>query len=156
MSMDLNRVTFIGNVGKDPEIRVLPSGMAVANFSLATNKRIKDGSGGYFDRTEWHNIVALDRRAEIVRDYVRKGSRLYVEGEQRTRSWDDKNSGEKKYRTEVLIGQLILLSSATGDTNRHSNGHTNGSQRHTPSPDSFDGDVYAGVGESDPDLDIPF
>lgn len=166
MSMDLNRATFIGNVGQDPEIRVLPSGMAVANFSLATNKRIKDGAGGYYERTEWHNLVALDRRAEVVREYVHKGTRIYVEGEQQTRSWDDKTSGEKKYRTEVLIGHLILLSSPNGNANGHSNGHAsngnnnghngNGSHRYGQPGNHDRGDDFVGVGATDGDLDIPF
>jgi len=81
----------------------------VANFSLATTDRAKDSSGNWTDKTEWHNLVAFQRTAEIVRDYVKKGSKLYIEGKIQTRSWDDKNSGEKKYRTEVLVNELVLL-----------------------------------------------
>jgi single-strand DNA-binding protein len=109
MARSVNKVILVGNVGKDPEIRATGGGMMVANFSLATTDRAKDASGNWIDKTEWHNLVAFQRTAEIVRDYVKKGSKLYVEGKIQTRSWDDKNSGEKKYRTEVLINDLVLL-----------------------------------------------
>jgi single-strand DNA-binding protein len=110
MARSVNKIILLGNVGKDPEFRATPGGTTVANFSLATTDRAKDPSGNWTDRTEWHNLVAFQRTAEIVRDYVKKGSKLYVEGKIQTRSWDDKNSGEKKYRTEVLVNELVLLS----------------------------------------------
>ena len=110
MAKSVNKVILLGNVGKDPEIRATPSGTMVANFSLATTDRVKDPSGNWSDRTEWHNLVAFQRTAEIIRDYVKKGSKLYVEGKIQTRSWDDKTSGEKKYRTEILVNDLSLLS----------------------------------------------
>lgn len=155
MSIDVNRVTFLGNVGKDPEVRVLPSGMAVANFSLATNERVKDERGEFHDRAEWHNLVALDRRAEVVRDYVRKGTRIYIEGKQQTRSWDDKASGERKYRTEVLIGVLILLSPPNGNGNGQNAGHNgNGNQRHAAQAEGNANNDFEGAGITDDD--IPF
>lgn len=110
MAKSVNKVILLGNVGKDPEIRATGSGMMVANFSLATTDRTKDQTGNWTDRTEWHNLVAFQRTAEIVRDYVKKGSKLYVEGKIQTRSWDDKTSGEKKYRTEIIVNDLSLLS----------------------------------------------
>src|SRR5277367_3388243 len=110
MAKSVNKVILLGNVGKDPEIRSTPSGTMVANFSLATTDRVKDATGNWTDRTEWHNLVAFQRTAEIIRDYVKKGSKLYVEGKIQTRSWDDKTSGEKKYRTEIIINDLSLLS----------------------------------------------
>jgi single-strand DNA-binding protein len=110
MAKSVNKVILLGNVGKDPEIRATPSGTMVANFSLATTDRVKDQGGNWSDRTEWHNLVAFQRTAEIIRDYVKKGSKLYVEGKIQTRSWDDKTSGEKKYRTEIIINDLSLLS----------------------------------------------
>ena len=110
MSRSVNKIILLGNVGKDPEIRATGGGTMVANFSLATTDRAKDATGNWTDKTEWHNLVAFQRTAEIVRDYVKKGSKLYVEGKIQTRSWDDKNSGEKKYRTEVLVNELVLLS----------------------------------------------
>jgi single-strand DNA-binding protein len=109
MARSVNKIILLGNVGKDPEIRATGGGMIVANFSLATTDRAKDATGNWTDKTEWHNLVAFQRTAEIVRDYVKKGSKLYVEGKIQTRSWDDKNSGEKKYRTEVLVNELVLL-----------------------------------------------
>jgi len=110
MAKSVNKVILLGNVGKDPEIRATPGGTMVASFSLATTDRTKDSSGNWTDRTEWHNLVAFQRTAEIIRDYVKKGSKLYVEGKIQTRSWDDKTSGEKKYRTEIIVNDISLLS----------------------------------------------
>src|SRR6201986_3335026 len=110
MAKSVNKVILVGNLGKDPEVKYTPSGVPVAKFSLATNERYKDKGGEWQDRTEWHNLVAYQRTAEIIRDYVKKGNKLYIEGRIQTRSWDDKTSGEKKYRTEIIIGELVLLS----------------------------------------------
>lgn len=111
MARSVNKVTLLGNVGKDPEIRSTPSGVMVANFTLATSDRQKDAQGNWQDRTEWHNLKAFNRTAEIVRDYVKKGSKLYIEGKITTNSWDDKETGAKRYRTEILVNELVLLSS---------------------------------------------
>ncbi len=110
MAKSVNKVILIGNLGKDPEVKVTASGTPVAKFSLATNERYKDKSGQWQDRTEWHNLVAWQRTAEIIGEYVKKGSKIYVEGSLRTSSWDDKNTGEKKYRTEIVVNDLVLLS----------------------------------------------
>ena len=110
MAKSVNKVFLLGNVGKDPEVRSTGGGMAVANFSLATSDRFQDAQGNWQDRTEWHNLVAFKRTAEIVRDYVKKGSKLYVEGKIQTRSWDDKETGAKKYRTEIIVNEVVLLS----------------------------------------------
>jgi single-strand DNA-binding protein len=109
MAKGVNKVFLLGNVGKDPEIRTTAGGMTVASFSLATADRAKDAQGNWADKTEWHNLVCFQRTAEIVRDYVKKGSQLFVEGKIQTRSWDDKTSGEKKYKTEILVNELSLL-----------------------------------------------
>jgi single-strand DNA-binding protein len=110
MAKSVNKVILLGNVGKDPEIRSTGGGTMVANFTLATSDRQKDAQGNWQDRTEWHNLVAFTRLAEIVRDYVKKGSKLFVEGKIQTRSWDDKESGQKRYRTEIIVNDLSLLS----------------------------------------------
>jgi single-strand DNA-binding protein len=110
MAKSVNKVILLGNVGKDPEVRSTGGGTMVANFSLATSDRFQDAQGNWQDRTEWHNLVAFKRTAEIVRDYVKKGSKLYIEGKIQTRSWDDKETGVKKYRTEIIILDLSLLS----------------------------------------------
>ena len=94
MSKSLNKVILIGNVGKNPEIH--PSGEnVVANFSLATSSSQKDAEGNWQERTEWHNLVAFKRTAEIVRDYVKKGSRVYIEGRIQTHEWEDHDSGQQ-------------------------------------------------------------
>ena len=110
MARSVNKVTLLGNVGKDPEIRSTPSGVMVANLTLATSDRQKDAQGNWQDKTEWHNLKAFNRTAEIVRDYVKKGSKLYIEGKITTNSWDDKESGQKRYKTEILVNELVLLS----------------------------------------------
>jgi single-strand DNA-binding protein len=110
MARSINKITLLGNVGKDPEIRSSASGVMVANLTLATSDRFQDAQGNWQDRTEWHTLVAFKRTAEIVRDYVKKGSKLYIEGKLQTRSWDDKESGAKRYRTEIIVNELILLS----------------------------------------------
>ena len=110
MPKSVNKVILLGNVGKDPEVKLLPSGLPVANLTLATSDRFKDKAGEWQDRTEWHNLTAYQRVAEIIRDYVKKGNKLYVEGRIQTRSWDDQASGQKKYRTEIIVNDVVLLS----------------------------------------------
>jgi single-strand DNA-binding protein len=111
MARSVNKVTLLGNVGKDPEIRSTPGGTMVANLTLATSDRQKDAQGNWQDHTEWHNLKAFNRTAEIVRDYVKKGSKLYIEGKITTNSWEDRETKVKKYRTEILVNDLVLLSS---------------------------------------------
>jgi len=136
MAKSVNKIILLGNVGKDPEFRATAGGTTVANFSLATTDRTKDQTGNWTDRTEWHNLVAFQRTAEIVRDYVKKGSKLYIEGKIQTRSWDDKTSGEKKYRTEVLVNELVLLSGKGEGGSEGGGGYSRGSS--TGSASSYD------------------
>lgn len=100
--MFLNKVILIGNLTRDPELRSLPSGVKVCSFSLATNRVWKDKNGAKQEAADFHNVVAFGRQAETVAQYMRKGSSLLVEGRMQTRSWEDKSSGEKKYRTEIV------------------------------------------------------
>ena len=109
MARGVNKVILVGNVGKDPEFRTSASGTPVAKFTLATTDRAKDAQGNWNDKTEWHNLIMFQRTAEIARDYVKKGSQIYVEGKIQTSSWDDKESGQKKYRTEILVSDMQLL-----------------------------------------------
>ena len=119
MAKSVNKVILVGNVGKDPDIKYTPSGVPVAKVSLATNERYKDKSGEWQERTEWHNLVFWQRLAEIVGEYVKKGSKVYVEGRLQTSSWEDKQSGEKKYRTEIVVADLVLLgANGNGDQGR--------------------------------------
>jgi len=157
MAKSVNKVILLGNVGKDPDIKVLPSGQPVANFSIATGERFKDQQGNFQERTEWHNLTAYGKLAEIVRDYVKKGNKLYVEGRLTTRSWDDKESGKKVYRTEIVIGDLSLLSGRGEDGGGQSAG---GYSQRGSNTASFDqrpsgGDDYAHSAEITDD-DIPF
>jgi len=101
--MYLNKVLLYGNLTRDPELRALPSGQQVASFALATNRTYKDKNGAKQEATEFHNVVAFGRQAEVIGQYLKKGRPVYLEGRIQTRSWDDKTSGEKKYRTEIVI-----------------------------------------------------
>jgi len=109
MGKSVNKVILLGHAGKDPEVHILRSGTLV-NLSLATSEGYKDDRGEWQERTEWHNLVGYQRIGEILRDYVRKGSRIFVEGELRTRSWEDRESGQRKFRTEVVVREVSLLS----------------------------------------------
>jgi single-strand DNA-binding protein len=111
----VNKVILIGNLGKDPEMKFTQGGMPVAKFTLATNERQKDKDGQWQDRTEWHNIVAFQRTAEIVGEYLKKGRQVYIEGSLRTGSWDDKETGKKMYKTEILVNDLVLLGGGRGE-----------------------------------------
>jgi single-strand DNA-binding protein len=113
--MDLNKVMLIGNVTQDPEIRSTPNGNSVTSFSLATNFFWTDQTGAKQEKAEFHNIVAWRRLAEIIGQYVRKGSKIYIEGRLQTRSWDDP-SGIKKYRTEVIAENMIMLDRKGSDS----------------------------------------
>lgn len=126
MGKSVNKSILLGHVGKDPEIHVLQDNNAVANFTLATNEVYRDKMGESHETTEWHNLVAFGRTAEVVRDYVQKGSRIYVEGKMQTRSWNDRETGQKKYRKEIVILDLTLLSFTNGNGNGASYAGENG------------------------------
>lgn len=100
--MYLNKAIIIGNLTRDPELKSLPSGIKVCSFSLATNRVWKDKNGAKQESADYHNVVVFGRQAETVAQYMKKGNSILVEGRIQTRSWDDKNSGEKKYRTEIV------------------------------------------------------
>lgn len=104
----INKVILIGNLGKDPELRYTPNSKAVATFSLATTERWKDKEGQFQEKTEWHNIVAWGKQAEICKEYLKKGSSVYVEGRLQHRSYDDKD-GNKKYITEIVARSVQML-----------------------------------------------
>jgi len=148
MAKGVNKVFLLGRLGKDPEMRATQGGMTIASFTLATSDRQKDAQGNWQDKTEWHNLVAFQRTAEIVRDYCKKGSQVFVEGKIQTRSWDDKESGQKKYRTEILVNELSLLDSkGSGEGGGYSRASSN-------SAPSSSGPEYADQGITDDD--IPF
>jgi single-strand DNA-binding protein len=111
MAKSVNKVILVGNVGQDPEVKYTASGVPVAKVSLATNERFKNRNEQWQDRTEWHSVVAWQRLAEIIGEYVHKGSKLYVEGKLQTSTWEDKQTREKRYRTEIVAREILLLSS---------------------------------------------
>ncbi len=113
----VNKVILVGNLGKDPEVQYLDNNVSVARFSLATNDSYKDKDGNRVDQTEWHNITAWRGLAKIAEDFLKKGSKIYLEGKIRTRSWDDKQTGEKKYATEIVADNFIMLDRREGEGN---------------------------------------
>ena len=114
MARSLNKAMLIGHLGKDPEVRYMPSGGAVANVTLATNETWKDKqTGENQERTEWHNIVFYGKLADIAGEYLRKGRQVYVEGRLQTRKWQDKN-GQDRYTTEIIANEMMMLGSREG------------------------------------------
>ncbi len=107
-SRGVNKVILVGNIGQDPEVRYMPNGNAVANVSLATSETWKDkNTGEAMENTEWHRVVFFNRLAEIVEQYIKKGSKIYVEGRLQTRSWEQ--DGIKRYTTEIVAGEMQML-----------------------------------------------
>jgi single-strand DNA-binding protein len=104
--MYINKAFLFGNLTRDPELRAMPSGMNVASFSVATNRTFKDRDGKKQEQVDFHNVVVFGRQADIVHQYLKKGSSVFVEGRIQNRSWDDKATGEKKYRTEVVADSV--------------------------------------------------
>jgi single-strand DNA-binding protein len=156
MAKGVNKVLLLGNLGKDPELRTTAGGMTVASFSLATADRQKDAQGNWSDKTEWHNLVAFGRTAEIIRDYVKKGSQIYVEGKIQTRSWDDKTSGEKKYRTEILVNDLTLLGGGAGGGRSEGGSSSYSKPASSPSYASASAPANDYADQQITDDDIPF
>lgn len=105
----VNKAIIVGHLGRDPEIRSLPGGDPVASFSVATSRKWKDRDGQRQEQTEWHNVVCFGKSAEIAGQYLTRGKQVYVEGRLQTRSWDDKATGEKKYRTEIVCDNFQML-----------------------------------------------
>ena len=154
----VNKVILVGNLGRDPELRSTPSGQQVASFSLATNRKWKDRDGNRQEQTEWHNIVCWGRQAEIAGQYLTKGRQIFVEGRIQTQSWEDRQSGEKKYRTEIVCDNFQMLGQR-GD--QPAGASYQPEEQSSPPPPSDSGDSAdsggsAGSGGSTDDDDIPF
>ena len=120
----VNKVILVGNLGKDPEVRHLENGTAVANFPIATSESCKDREGNRIDQTEWHNVVVWRKLAEIAQSYLKKGSQIYLEGKLRTRSWDDQQ-GNKRYTTEVVADTFTMLGRRDDAQNNNQGGNYN-------------------------------
>lgn len=130
MARGINKVILIGNLGKDPETRYMPSGGAVTNLTLATSETWKDKQTGQpQERTEWHRVVFFNRLAEIAAEYLKKGSKVYIEGSLRTRKWQDQ-SGQDKYTTEIVANEMQMLDSRGSSG---SSGYDDNAQQQGPS-----------------------
>jgi single-strand DNA-binding protein len=144
MARGVNKVILIGNLGADPEVRYMPSGGAVANVSVATSESWKDKSTGEMqERTEWHRVVFYNRLAEVVGEYLKKGSKIYVEGRIRTRKWEDKD-GKDRYTTEINADSMQMLDSR-GSGGSAGFDQSPQAKRPAPAPaasaESFDDDI---------------
>jgi len=146
MGKGINKVTIVGNLGNDPEVKQLPSGGAVTNISVATSESWKDKqTGQQQERTEWHRIVFFNRLAEIAGEYLKKGSQVYVEGSLRTRKWQDQ-SGQDRYTTEIVGNEMQMLGgrqdgSAGADHQAPAQRKTPASQAPAPAMEDFDDDI---------------
>jgi len=145
-SRSINKVILIGNLGQDPELRYTSSGVAVASFSMATSESWKDQDGNVQEKTQWHKLVAWRKLAEIVGEYLKKGSKVYIEGRIQYRSYDDKN-GVKRDITEIVVDQMLMLDSKGGS---HANSGASAAVAASPTQQS--------VEEACPDKadDLPF
>lgn len=156
--MDLNKVMIIGRLTRDPDARTTPQGAAVTNFSIATSRVWKDDSGNQKENTEFHNVVAWRRLAEICAQYLTKGRQVYIEGHLQTRSWDDQ-SGQKKYRTEIVADNMIMLG-ARGEAGSPANNTQSAPQAQSqPMQQEAPQQEMAGAPVSDEEIkieDIPF
>lgn len=140
----VNKVILIGNLGRDPEVRYTPNGLAVANITIATTEAWKDKqSGENQERTEWHRIVMYSRLAEIAGEYLRKGSKVFIEGRLQTRKWQDKNTGQDRYTTEIVADSLQMLDSkGTGGQTPEAPSEKAPAMESQAAPmDSFDDDI---------------
>ncbi|HEV2232064.1 MAG TPA: single-stranded DNA-binding protein [Terriglobia bacterium] len=159
MAGSVNKVILIGRLGKDPELKYTPSGVAYAKFSIATDETFKDRAGEQQKRTEWHNIVAWNKLAEICGEYLTKGKQVYIEGSIRSRQWEDAQSGSKRTAYEIIAQRMQMLGSKS-DSERSSTGNTKTAAA-TASPGFSDDNPPAAEPPSPPaseitDEDIPF
>lgn len=147
----VNKVILIGNLGRDPEIRYTPNGLAVANIAIATSEAWKDKQTGETqERTEWHRIVMYSRLAEICGEYLRKGSKIFIEGRLQTRKWQDKNTGQDRYTTEIIADSLQMLDSKGAGASSVENVAAGADKSHDAVP------VGEPMGADNFDDDIPF
>jgi single-strand DNA-binding protein len=152
MARGINKVILVGNLGKDPETRYMPSGSAVTNLRIATSESWKDKTTGeQTERTEWHAVAMFGRLAEIAAEYLRKGSQVYIEGKLRTRKWQDKTSGQDRYTTEIIADEMQMLGGKGG-------GGGMGAGSGAPARQSAVADADSGPpsGGGEFDDDIPF
>lgn len=140
-SRGINKVILVGNLGRDPEVRYLPSGSAVTNINIATSQAWKDKTSGEMqERTEWHRVVTFNRLAEIAAEYLKKGSKVYIEGSLRTQKWQDK-SGNDRYTTEIVANELQMLDSRGGAPAGGNDFTAENAQPAPAAADGFDDDI---------------
>jgi single-strand DNA-binding protein len=155
------QVTLLGNIGKTPEAKYTPQGTAVVQFSVATSRSYKDRDGNWSEATEWHNVTAWARAGEVIAEYCKKGDKIFITGDLRTDSWEDKQSGQKRYRTYIVVDQFCLIGSRSADGD-HSQQESNRndrpqeSNRNVSRSNIADGEQSGIAGGPITDDDIPF
>lgn len=138
----VNKVILVGTVGREPEVRYLPSGNAICNLSMATSETWKDkNTGQQQEQTEWHRVVFIGKLAEIVGEFVKKGAKLYVEGSLHTRKWQDKQTGQDRYSTEIKAGAMQMLDSRGGESEQPRQQRPRAASQDAPAADYFDDDI---------------
>jgi len=156
MARGINKVILIGNLGKDPEVRYAANGNAIANITLATSESWKDkNSGEQVDKTEWHRVVFFNRLAEVVGEYLKKGSKVYIEGKLQTRKWQDK-SGQDRYTTEVVASEMQMLDSRGGGSANFDQSQSQNQYSSAPAQPQSAPQQQAPAPAGDFDDDIPF
>lgn len=155
MAGSINKVILIGRLGKDPELKYTPSGTPVAKFSLATDSSYKDSSGDKQQRTEWHNIVAWNKLAEICGQYLTKGKQVYIEGRIQSRQWEDKQTGAKRTAYDIIANQMVMLGSRS-DAERAASAGASASRADAESVEPLPPEPPSGSGPEITDEDIPF
>jgi single-strand DNA-binding protein len=161
MARGINKVILIGNLGQDPDTRYMPSGGAVTNVNIATSETWKDKQTGQpQERTEWHRVIFFNRLAEVAGEYLRKGSKVYIEGSLRTRKWQDKTTGADRYTTEIVAGEMQMLDSrgaeSAGNTAAYAQQQAPGAGAQPGQPAAPQAAPAQGGGFDNFDDDIPF
>jgi len=152
----VNKVILVGNLGRDPEVRYMPSGDAMANLNLATTDTWKDKGGEKQEKTEWHRVVMFGKTAEIAGEYLKKGSQVYIEGRLQTRKWTDKE-GQERYTTEIVADRMQMLGSRSGGSERMSAPASDeGAPRAAPAPAKKPAAAGKAGNFDDLEDDIPF
>lgn len=152
MARGVNKVILIGNLGQDPEVKYMPNGNAVANITVATSESWKDkNTGEQVDKTEWHRVIFFRRLAEVVGEYLHKGSKIYIEGKLQTRKWQDKN-GADHWTTEIIAGEMQMLDSRDNQQSNPAEHHSGAVEQKNP---TYEPANHAPI-NNDFDDDIPF
>lgn len=154
--MNLNKVFLFGNLTRDPELRQIPSGQTVCQFSIATNRTYNDKAGQKQQQVEYHNIIAWGKQGETINQYLKKGGSILVEGRLQTQSWDDKTTGQKRYKTQIVVESFQFGPRPSGSNSAPATGKNETAGNQTPPAEQLETVQYPGDEEEIKPDDIPF